>query len=171
MRLILSAVTAAVLVGGCVALVYGIALREARVVQPIAFNHAVHLSGADMQCIECHTGAESGRYAGLPRKAVCLDCHDIDEEEGSHPEKTKLFAFDESDEEIPWRRVAVSAPHVFFSHRRHVSAAGLDCLVCHSEQPALTAPPSVARLVMTMTDCIDCHEKNQVSSDCLACHR
>ncbi len=160
-----------IIVVGSAALVYGFVVRAPRVIQPIVFNHAVHVNEAGLQCAECHADAETHVYAGFPAKLVCLDCHDIDDEEGDHPEKDKLFAFDDDAHEIPWERVAVTAPDVFFSHRRHVRAAKLDCLVCHADQPTLSKPPSTARLVMSMDACIACHEENNASSDCLACHR
>jgi hypothetical protein len=171
MRSLVSIAVVVVVGVGFVALAYGVLGRNQIVVQPIAFNHAVHLDEADLQCADCHTDAETHVYAGLPGKDVCLDCHDIDEEGGSHPEKDKLFSFEEGDVEIPWVRVALSGPDVFFSHRRHVRAAGMDCLECHPGQPTLTEPPSVARLVMTMAVCIECHQESRVSNDCLACHR
>lgn len=160
-----------IIVVGSAALVYGIVGRAPRVIQPIVFNHAVHVNEAGLQCADCHADAETHVHAGFPAKGVCLDCHDIDDEEGSHPEKDKLFAFDEDPREIPWVRVAVTAPDVFFSHRRHVRAANLDCLVCHADQATQSEPPSTAQLVMSMNACIACHEENNVSNDCLTCHR
>lgn len=174
MRFFVSIVAALVVVVGVVALVYGVVLREAIVVQPIAFNHAVHIDEAGLQCTECHTDAETAVRAGLPGKTICLDCHDIEEVEDvpdPDPEKTKLFAFDDVDHDIPWGRVAVTKPDVFFSHRRHVHSARMDCLQCHKGQSALTSPPSTAQLVVTMDECIECHEENGASTDCLACHR
>lgn len=160
-----------IIVVGSAALVYGVVVRAPRVVQPIIFNHTVHVNEAGLQCAECHADAETHTHAGFPAKQICLDCHDIDEEEGSHPEKDKLFAYDEVTHEIPWVRVAVTKPDVYFSHRRHVRAAKLDCLECHADQPTLSEPPSTVRLVMGMDTCIACHEENKASVDCLACHR
>ncbi len=160
-----------IVVVGFVTIVYGIAFRSERIVQPIAFNHVVHLDGAGMQCIECHMDAETGVSAGLPGKRICYDCHDIDDEANTHPEKDKLFAFDEQDMDIPWQRVAITRPDVYFSHRRHVTSGKLECTECHRDQPTLLTPPSTARLVMPMDACIQCHKKSGVSSDCLACHR
>ncbi len=171
MRRTLSILVALVVVVGGVAIVYGVVTRGPRVDQPIAFNHAVHVGEADVTCQDCHLNAESTRFAGIPGKQICFDCHDIDEEEGSHPEKDKLFSFDESDDDIPWQRVGVTRPDVYFSHRRHVTAAKLDCLVCHQHQDTLTTPPRRSRLVMGMDDCVDCHTKSAIPEDCNACHR
>ena len=145
---------------------------SATVTQPIAFNHKVHLEEASLQCAHCHTDAASQAWAGLPNKDSCLDCHDVDDEETqNNPEKAKLIRYDEEEQDIPWRRVAITRPDVFFSHRRHVTAAGLDCQTCHPNQRNLTAPPRTADFVMRMNDCIACHEKSEASTDCLACHR
>ncbi len=160
-----------VVLGGGVALVYAFTGPAQAVVQPIAFNHTIHLNEASLTCTDCHTDAATSAFAGLPRKSVCLDCHDIDEEQGSNPEKDKLFGFEDSDAQIPWKRVAITRPDVFFSHRRHVTAAKLDCLDCHQDQPTLSKPPHTARLVMAMTTCIECHEERGVTTDCLRCHR
>ena len=160
-----------VVVVGFVAFVYGFGARSERIVQPIAFNHVVHLDDAGMECIECHTHAATGVFAGLPGKGICFDCHDVDDEAGTHAEKDKLFAFDEQEEDIPWQRVALTRPDVYFSHRRHVSSGNLECTECHRDQQTLSAPPSYARLVMSMDACIQCHGKSGASSDCLACHR
>lgn len=171
MRPILSiGVTVLILIGG-VAVVHAVALRRPTVVQPVQFNHSVHVNEAGMQCINCHTDAETSVYAGLPRKEVCFDCHDIDEESETHPEKDKLFAYAETDDDIPWTRVAVTRPDVFFSHRRHVRAANIDCLECHTDQATLTAPPTTTRLVFRMNGCLDCHRKCGAGTDCLNCHR
>ncbi len=172
MRSIVAVILVLAIVCVMVVAVRGFVGRAVRAVQPIAFDHTVHLEQADLECLDCHTDAETHVSAGLPGKAICLDCHDIDDEEyepGS--EKDKLFAFEESEEDIPWVRVAVTEPDVFFSHRRHVTAAGLDCLHCHPGQETLAAPPPTVQLVMTMDDCIDCHQENSASTDCLACHR
>lgn len=172
MRFIVALFVVLILVCGSAALVYGLVGRAEEVDQPIAFNHAVHLGEAALQCDACHTDAETSTYAGLPGKEICLDCHDIDDEEDDpNPEKAKLFSFVDVDEDIPWNRVALTKPDVFFSHRRHVASARLDCERCHPDEARLTSPPSTARLVMTMDDCIACHNENRASTDCLACHR
>jgi hypothetical protein len=171
MRWIGSSVIALVVLAGVVAAVYGVVGRGPTVLQPVAFNHVVHVGGASLACLDCHKDASTGHFAGLPRKQVCLDCHDADGEAGKHPEKDKLFAYGATDKEIPWVRVAVTRPDVFFSHRRHVAISKIECLDCHVDQAKLTAPPTSVRLVMSMTECIACHQRNGASSDCLACHR
>jgi predicted CXXCH cytochrome family protein len=159
-------------VAGVVAVTRSLWPRAERVTQPIAFNHAVHIEDAGLECLSCHTDAETAVHAGLPRTDVCLDCHDPEEEEIlEHPEKAKLVPYAEEDQVVPWKRVAITKPDVFFSHRRHVAAGGIECERCHVGQSALTAPPSTVQEVLTMDECLACHEASNVSNDCLVCHR
>lgn len=162
---------AVVIVTGFVAIVRGFAPGTHSVVEPIAFNHTVHLNDAGLSCSDCHLNAATSVSAGIPGKEICLNCHDSDEESGKNPEKDKLFAYADRDAQIKWIRVTMTRPDVFFSHRRHVASAGLDCLVCHKDQKELTRPPSHVRLVMKMADCINCHREKGVRHDCLTCHR
>ncbi|MFQ5462516.1 MAG: cytochrome c3 family protein [Phycisphaerae bacterium] len=171
MKQLLSALAVLVVVVGLAAVVHGVVTRGPRVIQPIAFNHTIHLKQAKMECLQCHLNAQTSVSAGIPGKDVCLDCHDIDEEEGTHPQKDLLFEFDETDDDIPWQRVAVTRPDIFFSHRRHVTAAKLDCLQCHKDQETLVSPPPRARLVMSMSDCVNCHAEHGLARDCVHCHR
>jgi hypothetical protein len=174
MRFIVAVIVVLIVIVGAVVIGQSLVARGETVAQPIAFNHAIHLGDAGLACLACHTDAETAVYAGLPGKDICLDCHDPDDmEEGEvgGQEEAKLARFAERDEDIPWVRVAVTVPDVFFSHRRHVTAGGIDCLRCHPGQAELTTPQPAVQLVMTMDDCIDCHEAQRVSNDCLVCHR
>jgi c(7)-type cytochrome triheme protein len=60
---------------------------------------------------------------------------------------------------------------VFFSHRRHVTVAKVECQTCHGAIGEATAPPGRPAVNQSMEWCISCHEKRQVSVDCNACHR
>ena len=171
MRRIVLTFVVLTIVGGSVALVYGIVGGGERVVQPIAFNHTLHVNEANIPCVGCHTSAEHEVFAGLPSKTACFDCHDVAQEDATNPEKAKLFSFAANNQDIPWRRVAVTRPDVFFSHRRHVGAGEIDCLTCHRDQQTLTVPPPTARLVMDMKACIECHNHTRASTDCVSCHR
>ena len=172
MRVIVPVVVVLVTIVGLAAIVYALRPGGERVNQPIAFNHAVHITDAGLECLDCHTDAGTAVRAGLPGKSMCLDCHDPDDEEiQEHPEKARLASYAEAEQNIPWVRVAVTKPDVFFSHRRHVTAAGLECIRCHPKQESLTAPPKFRREVMTMDDCLACHQEHNASTDCLACHR
>lgn len=44
-------------------------------VQPIAYSHRLHAGELRMDCLYCHSGAETSRHAGIPAASVCMNCH------------------------------------------------------------------------------------------------
>ena len=44
-------------------------------VQPIAFSHRLHSTDLQINCLYCHAGADTARYAGMPAANVCMNCH------------------------------------------------------------------------------------------------
>lgn len=137
-------------------------------VQPVGFNHRLHVEDEGMDCTECHMSVETETFAGLPDAGLCSLCHA--ELLGNGREEQKLVALIQEDEPLVWKSLFREAPHVFFSHRRHVSVAGLDCTVCHGDFAANERPPLSAELIR-MQDCIACHEQEGASADCSQCHR
>ncbi len=45
--------------------------------QPINYSHRLHAGELQIDCRFCHTGAEQGRYAGIPSSDVCMKCHQV----------------------------------------------------------------------------------------------
>ncbi|MFQ5654026.1 MAG: cytochrome c3 family protein, partial [Planctomycetota bacterium] len=87
------------------------------------------------------------------------------------PEPMKRYLT--GNEEIPWLQFQLAPRHVFFSHRRHVSIAGLECTVCHGDMSRRALPvtePDFPRRLWGMNRCVECHLEEEVSTDCLACH-
>lgn len=136
--------------------------------QPIAFNHQKHVKDLDLACSTCHTFYEKETFSGLPEAEICATCHS--EPQGKSQEEQKLVRLIQSGARLEWVSLFRQPAHVFYSHRRHVVAAKIDCPVCHGAIAASVAPPrSVRRL--RMQDCLDCHRRSGVSTDCTACHR
>ena len=142
------------------------------IVQPIAYNHSLHVEGEGLECIDCHAYVEQLPRATLPELEICLDCHDVDpisEEESA--EEAILIEHIESEREIAWQRVYEVPDHVYFSHRRHVVSGELECATCHGDVGSFTEPVTEAFMEFTMDDCMDCHNDNGVTNDCLTCHK
>lgn len=162
-----SFVLGAVAAGGVGAFVRRV--PEARVVQPIAFNHALHVDGG-ISCARCHPGAREGIRAGLPSMAVCLECHE--EALTENPEEAKVLAYRDRRGEVPWTPLAwVGESNVFFSHRRHAGAAAISCERCHGPVEKTSKPPETSIHDWSMALCLDCHRREEASRDCLSCHR
>jgi hypothetical protein len=46
----------------------------------------------------------------------------------------------------------------------------LPCQACHGNIAESVRPPSKPWVNMTMNWCMNCHTKDKVTNDCLACH-
>jgi hypothetical protein len=136
--------------------------------QPIRFNHALHVSNG-LTCDDCHAGARTHERATLPVLDTCLTCHR--EPLTKSPEEEKIRTFDRASQEIPWLQVTHVPRHVYFSHQRHVSLGGLKCSECHGTMEKRTEPPTRSFRPMTMEACIGCHQQRNVRHDCNDCHR
>ena len=140
------------------------------VLQPTAFPHAKHVA-LRMICVSCHTGAFQEARAGIPSTQVCALCHKVDRT--FPPTSQQLAAFIRSGQEIPWKPVEQLPRHVYFSHRRHVKVAGLNCANCHGNVGAKVEPVTQSHFSKGeagMMQCVDCHRRERVTTDCLGCH-
>ena len=111
------AVAGGLLVGfAAVAVASGSWWAPRSVVEPIAFDHKLHIEKEDLECTECHAGAEDGVHAGLPDIHDCADCHE--RAKGNHPDEPKVREFAEKDVQIPFVRVErYPGPRVFLAPR------------------------------------------------------
>ena len=136
--------------------------------QPIKYNHKKHIEEADMSCTDCHQYVEDTPVAGLPDKEVCLGCHE--EALTENPEEARLIEIANSDKELIWQRIYKMPPDVYFSHRRHVGFAKIECEKCHGKMEELTSPPHKPAINLSMKFCMKCHQETKADNDCLACH-
>jgi formamidopyrimidine-DNA glycosylase len=135
-------------------------------VQPIAFNHQLHLKNG-MECASCHMGVTEGPDAGIPSVSFCMACHQ--EVATNNPEIKKLTAYAAKEQEIPWKPVYWFYPseHVRFWHAPHIRA-GVDCKECHGDMTQQTV--AVRSKKLNMNFCISCHRAKGASADCTTCH-
>jgi Cytochrome c7 and related cytochrome c len=135
-------------------------------VQPIAFNHRVHIEH-DLQCTSCHVGVTQGPDAGIPSVSDCMACHQVIA--ADHPEIKKLAAYAAKGREVPWEPVYWFYPsvHVKFWHEPHVRA-GVSCAECHGDVAKETVAARTKDLNMRF--CLTCHNAKGVSVDCTTCH-
>lgn len=137
--------------------------------QPIAFNHRKHVVDNEMACSDCHEFYEREAFSGLPDAGSCSFCH-AEEPLGTSAEEAKLLELIESGEPIAWKPLFRQPPHVFYSHRRHVAVAQIECSVCHGSIGESEAPPARVK-TLDMDDCLGCHESQGARAQCTTCHR
>ena len=133
--------------------------------QPIDFSHALHVEQAGIDCQFCHAYARRGPVAGIPSVQRCAGCHQAILAEA--PEILKVLDYWENEQPIPWVRVHNLPDHVRFNHKAHLRA-GFGCAECHGDVGGMTIARQVSSL--TMGWCVQCHEANDASRDCLICH-
>lgn len=155
-------------IGFVLALGLGAYWSERYTDQPFPFSHAAHVRGA--ACVLCHQGARTGPRAGILDLVGCTGCHAVPP---GNPSAGQRAAWQkaEAGEAAPWNRLYRLPPHVYFSHRRHVVLAGLECASCHGDLARSTTAPSRPRQIVKMRDCIGCHDREKVTVDCTGCHR
>jgi len=144
-------------------------IGRANITQPIAFNHKKHASELSLPCTTCHQSVEAQTFAGLPQTATCLTCHAA--ALTKNPEEEKIRQFASKKEMIPWKRIYQMPRDVFFSHRRHVVLAKVECAACHGKMAEQLTPPTRPLVNQSMGWCINCHQEKRASVDCNACHK
>jgi hypothetical protein len=134
--------------------------------QPIAYSHKQHIA-LGLQCLDCHSSADTAAAATLPSARKCMLCHA--KIAAGRPEIKKLAAYANSRREIPWQRVYGFPDQalVKFKHAPHARAK-IQCATCHGD---MTQATTAQRLVKhDMGTCVSCHRQYKASEDCAACH-
>lgn len=144
--------------------------------QPIRYNHNAHVVKAGIDCVKCHSGVTSRARAGLPPDVFCQACHTPPR--GNSPEEARLIKLLASGKPLAWRPVTHLAPYVYFSHRRHVGIANIECATCHGEMSERTEPPESPFINFNgqsgMNRCKSCHQASHnpyAGTGCVDCHR
>lgn len=159
---------ALLLVSGAATVLTGNRSPRVSKTQPIAFNHKKHAGDLELSCLTCHESYEKETFSGLPGAEVCSTCHS--EMQGKSAEEAKLVKLLQAGKPLVWQSLFRQPAHVFYSHRRHVVSAKLECATCHGAIAKSVVPPQTVRR-LEMQDCIDCHRRSGVSADCTNCHR
>ncbi len=176
--------------------------------QPMEFNHALHMNpeivdgiegdSETEKCLYCHNFREDGTFAGIPRLASCMECHDDPEFPFGETEAEKAFLVNyvAKGKEVPWRVYYRQPDNVYFSHIAHVKMGEIDCEVCHGNHGLTEKLPVYKenRLTgysiniwgrniagwklnswdrMKMDDCAECHKESgeEQNNACAVCHK
>ncbi len=146
-----------------------IARGRSAVPQPIAFNHLKHTGDLGLACDFCHEYVRTGQHSGLPNETKCAMCHSA--RQGTSDEAARVTEMIEEGTPIRFRKLFKLPDHVFYTHRRHVGIAELECQNCHGDIAETETPPDRALVTVDMDFCLDCHREQEATLDCNACHR
>ena len=137
--------------------------------QPVAFNHLYHTQDLGLGCEFCHQYVRSGAHAGLPGAQTCQPCHQTSRD--TSEEATKVTRLLEEGDPLQFNKLFRLPDYAFYTHRRHVGIAKLECSTCHGGIADTERPPEHPLVDIKMKFCRECHEERGVTQDCNACHR
>lgn len=123
-----------------------------RIVQPVPFDHRIHVTGLRIDCRYCHSGVERSASAGLPSTQKCVMCHTQLWRASSPMDPIRQSVA--TGRPIPWRRVTQLPDFVYFNHSIHVNK-GVGCETCHGRIDQAAAVEQATPL--TMSWCVACH--------------
>ncbi|NIR44762.1 MAG: cytochrome c3 family protein [Gemmatimonadetes bacterium] len=146
-----------------------LAQRVPAVPQPVEFNHQKHTEQLGLNCEFCHKYVTAGAHAGLPDVRTCSMCHS--RRQGTSEEAARVTELIEQGDSLRFNKLFRLPDHVFYTHRRHVGIAELECQNCHGAIASTKRPPKRALVNVTMDFCMDCHREQGATLDCNACHR
>jgi len=127
--------------------------------QPVEFDHRHHVTDDHIDCVYCHSGAETSRFAGVPASEVCMGCHAQIWDNSPLLESVRRSYF--SGQPLPWQRVHDLGDFAYFDHAVHVQR-GLGCVSCHGRVDQMARVQQVAPLSMQW--CLDCHRSYERAS-------
>jgi hypothetical protein len=137
-------------------------------VQPIPYDHELHVTKNGIQCQFCHNQVESSRHSNIPSLQTCMKCHLTVKADSPHIQKIRE-AYDKG-ESIEWKRVHLLPDFVNFNHAAHVTK-GVNCETCHG--PVQTMKQVSQFSDLSMGWCINCHRQpeNKAPTSCSTCHQ
>jgi hypothetical protein len=144
--------------------------------QPINFSHKTHAGDNQIQCVYCHSAAQSGRHAGVPPTELCMNCHTNIKKDS--PEVLKIVDALKSGKGIRWNKVNLFPDFAYFNHSQHVMIGKISCQQCHGEVQTYEVMKQKENLSMGW--CISCHREKEIAppsdhkkrsgGDCAKCH-
>jgi hypothetical protein len=146
-----------------------VARGTSAVSQPVAFNHLKHTEELGLNCEFCHVHVKKRAHAGLPDAQTCKMCHQA--VQGTSTEAARVTALLAEGDPLVFSKLFQLAPHVFYTHRRHVGIGELECRNCHGAIAETERPPARPLVRIDMDFCLDCHREQGQTLDCNACHR
>lgn len=121
-------------------------------IQPVAFDHSLHVGQLGIDCRYCHTFVDKSSFSNIPDAATCMNCHNQ-----ILPDSPALAPIRESvasGNPVKWVKIHSMPDYVYFNHAVHVNR-GVSCVECHGKVNEMSVVFRDKSL--TMQFCLDCH--------------
>lgn len=129
----------------------------------IKFDHAFHITEADMKCEDCHSNALKSISAKdnlNPDKATCATCHDVNDDKTCN-----TCHFDGV-----YKKLEASSHELIFSHKFHIDTEKMECTDCHKGLDKVNYAKLSSASFPEMENCYTCHDNKKATNNCEACH-
>lgn len=157
-RLPLQVLVGAVVAGGLVsaAVAYFFTPKYTQVgyqpVQPVPFQHDIHVNQLGMDCRYCHSNVEVSAASNIPTAQTCMNCHS--QIQKNNPKLAQLRKAWETGEPLPWVKIHYVPDYAYFNHSVHVNR-GVSCVSCHGNVNHMDVV--YKDQPQSMSWCLDCH--------------
>lgn len=122
-------------------------------VQPVYFQHDLHVKQLGMDCRYCHSYVEVSGHSNLPTTQTCMNCHrDIQKD---NPKLKPIRDSWATGQPIAWVKIHNVPDYAYFNHSAHVNR-GVSCVSCHGKVNEMN---------------VVWQDKSQSMGWCLSCHR
>ena len=131
-------------------------------VQPIPFDHSLHVNQLGIDCRYCHQSVEVSANSSVPSVQTCMTCHTHIKKESPKLEPLRA-AWNNGQGDGPalrWVRIHEVPDYAFFNHAAHVNA-GVSCVSCHGNVNHMAAVSQTQP--QSMGWCLDCHRHPDVN--------
>ena len=132
----------------------------------IKFNHGLHITNKDigLKCLDCHVDkdkADNSDVSNMPNHNVCSACHDV-KDNG----KCSLCHYDGV-----YKKLVSHNKELIFSHKFHISNYKKECTDCHTGLESVKYASESQGGFPPMETCYGCHNKENATNSCEACHK
>lgn len=121
-------------------------------IQPVAFDHSLHVGQLGMDCRYCHTFVDRSSFSNVPDAGTCMNCHNQIRTDSAALAPIRESA--ESGMPVKWVKVHSVPGYVYFNHAVHINR-GVSCVECHGKVNEMSIVYKDKSL--TMKFCLDCH--------------
>ncbi len=122
-------------------------------VQPVAFQHDLHVGQLGLDCRHCHSYVEISGQSNFPATQTCMECHQ--QVQQNNPKLQPVRDSWTTGKPIAWVKIHNVPDYAYFNHSAHVNR-GVSCVSCHGK---------VNEMSVVFQD------KSQSMGWCLQCHR
>lgn len=127
-------------------------------IQPIEYDHSLHVGQLGLDCRYCHSFVEDGGHANVPTASTCWNCHQNVKTNSPKLEPLRR-AIDKNyakydGQPIKWKRIHATPDYAYFNHSVHVNR-GVSCKSCHGNVDEMEVV--YHHETHSMSYCLQCH--------------